>query len=332
MQLFHGIYDTWFNLIPNLRREIRDSSAEISRLSQALAAKEEELKSFRANAPSHGNIRQVATEATGLSQTLAAREAEIRKLQRMNTSRMERINDLQAEVSRLARIRGSREKEIASAVTWELAMLRGSLHSQGPRVVYREVPPKVIPPVYTDIHGEEVVCSEATVRKLRTENRDFSAIIEDLSKTIAHKDELANMTAKMHAGSSQGINIYLNRINKVEGLLAAAEARVAELEKQLETRGEEAIDEFRQGPDFNGILLNAGVAAVRAFVSGITDSLPEQAALLEQLSDEFAEVNAVPADPVLVEGPVSPTRPLIEEPPVNEEPTEKAVVDPEPAP
>lgn len=315
MQLFHGIYDTWFNLIPNLRREIRDSSAEISRLSQALAAKEEELKSFRANAPSHGNIRQVATEATGLSQTLAAREAEIRKLQRMNTSRMERINDLQAEVSRLARIRGSREKEIASAVTWELAMLRGSLHSQGPRVVYREVPPKVIPPVYTDIHGEEVVCSEATVRKLRTENRDFSAIIEDLSKTIAHKDELANMTAKMHAG-----------------LLAAAEARVAELEKQLETRGEEAIDEFRQGPDFNGILLNAGVAAVRAFVSGITDSLPEQAALLEQLSDEFAEVNAVPADPVLVEGPVSPTRPLIEEPPVNEEPTEKAVVDPEPAP
>lgn len=315
MQLFHGIYDTWFNLIPNLRREIRDSSAEISRLSQALAAKEEELKSFRANAPSRGNIRQVATEATGLSQTLAAREAEIRKLQRMNTSRMERINDLQAEVSRLARIRGSREKEIASAVTWELAMLRGSLHSQGPRVVYREVPPKVIPPVYTDIHGEEVVCSEATVRKLRTENRDFSAIIEDLSKTIAHKDELANMTAKMHAG-----------------LLAAAEARVAELEKQLETRGEEAIDEFRQGPDFNGILLNAGVAAVRAFVSGITDSLPEQAALLEQLSDEFAEVNAVPADPVLVEGPVSPTRPLIEEPPVNEEPTEKAVVDPEPAP
>lgn len=315
MQLFHGIYDTWFNLIPNLRREIRDSSAEISRLSQALAAKEEELKSFRANAPSHGNIRQVATEATGLSQTLAAREAEIRKLQRMNTSRMERINDLQAEVSRLARIRGSREKEIASAVTWELAMLRGSLHSQGPRVVYREVPPKVIPPVYTDIHGEEVVCSEATVRKLRTENRDFLAIIEDLSKTIAHKDELANMTAKMHAG-----------------LLAAAEARVAELEKQLETRGEEAIDEFRQGPDFNGILLNAGVAAVRAFVSGITDSLPEQAALLEQLSDEFAEVNAVPADPVLVEGPVSPTRPLIEEPPVNEEPTEKAVVDPEPAP
>ena len=228
---------------------------------------------------------------------------------------MERINDLQAEVSRLARIRGSREKEIASAVTWELAMLRGSLRSQGPRVVYREVPPKVIPPVYTDIHGEEVVCSEATVRKLRTENRDFSAIIEDLSKTIAHKDELANMTAKMHAG-----------------LLAAAEARVAELEKQLETRGEEAIDEFRQGPDFNGILLNAGVAAVRAFVSGITDSLPEQAALLEQLSDEFAEVNAVPADPVLVEGPVSPTRPLIEEPPVNEEPTEKAVVDPEPAP
>ena len=133
-----------FRLIPALRGEIRETSAETSRLSQALTAREEEVKTLRANVSFRGNPNQAAREVTNLSKTLAAWDAEIRGLRRQSNSRMERIRDLQAEVSRLTRDRGSREEEIASAVTWELARLQGPRHPHASQVIYRDVPTREV--------------------------------------------------------------------------------------------------------------------------------------------------------------------------------------------
>ena len=133
-----------------------------------------------------------------MSKTLTARNAEIRGLRRQSISRMERIRDLEAEVSRLRRDRGSREQEIASAVTWELAQLQGPQHPQASRVIYREIPPREVPPVYRE-GREEVVCSIPNVRKWREALQELSVEVDDLRKTIVSKDELAHRTARMHA-------------------------------------------------------------------------------------------------------------------------------------
>ena len=113
-------------------------------MSRALAAREEEVKTLRADISSRGNPNQAAREIADLSKTLTARNAEIRGLRRQSISRMERIRDLEAEVSRLRFDRGSREQEIASAVTWELAQLQGPQHPQASRVIYREIPPREV--------------------------------------------------------------------------------------------------------------------------------------------------------------------------------------------
>ena len=131
----------------------------------------------------------------------------------------------------------------------------------------------------------------------------------------------------MHTNSSKIIDGCLRRVKDAENLRAAAEAKVAELERQLKSRGEEAVEEFRQGLDFRGLLVDAGTAAVRTFVSGIMDSLPDQAALLKQLSEEFIRANVIPENPIPGIDPVSPTNLQIEEPAVDEESVEVTVDD-----
>ena len=327
MQLFHGAYDTLFRLIPTLRGEVRETSAENSRLSRALAAREEEVQMLRADTSSRGDPNHAAREIANLSKTLAARNAEIRGLRRQSNSRMERIRDLEAEVSRLKRERGSREQEIASAVTWELAQLQGQQHPLSSRVIYREAPPREVPPVYRE-GREEVVCSIPNVKRWRQELQELSAKVDDLRKTIVSKDDLARRTARMHTESSKTIDGCLQRVKIAESLRETAEAKVADLEGQLKSRGEEAVEEFRQGSDFRGLLINAGTDAVRTFVSGILDSLPAQAALLVQLSEEFVQANTVHEGPVSGEDPVSPTNLQVEGSTVDEESADVTADDP----
>ena len=96
----------------------------------------------------------------------------------------------------------------------------------------------------------------------------------------------------------------------------------------MESRGEEAVEELRQGLDFRGLLIDAGTAAVRTFVSGIVDSLPDQAALLRQLSEEFVQANTVPEDQVPGDDPISPASLQIEGPIVDKESAEATADDP----
>ena len=100
------------------------------------------------------------------------------------------------------------------------------------------------------------------------------------------------------------------------------------MEGQLESRGEEAVEEFRHGSDFRGLLIDAGTDAVRTFVSGILDSLPAQAALLMQLSEEFIQANTIPEGPVSGEDPVPPTNLQVEGSTVDEESADVTADDP----
>ena len=116
---------------------------------------------------------------------------------------------------------------------------------------------------------------------------DQACEIRKLERTIEAKDDLANRTVKLYENPRWTIATYVKKAEVADELRKAAEEEIAMLKRSLERREKEVIDEFIRGPVYSGVVTDVSTMVIRSCVSDMMDHLPEQAALLEKLSEEY---------------------------------------------
>ena len=258
-QILHGIHDIMFRLVPSLREEVRVLSEDKERMSRALSA-----------------------QGTKVSQgDMSVRDEEVERLRHEASTRAATVGRLRGELAVLGAEEERLRKE-ASARSWEIALLKSQLSSWE-----RWASGRVRPLVYTDTRGNRIVCPIANVMQWRRDLHDQADKIRKLERTIEARDDLANRTMKLYENPRWTISMYTKKAEVAEDLRKAAEEEITVLKRRLERREKEVIDEFLRGPVYSGAVTDVSTMAIRSCVSEMMDQLPEQAGMLEKLSEEY---------------------------------------------